>query len=135
MTALMVLVRFLSHAGHISVGDSAEDLGFGIVLKFMVIRDLRDCECLFSGDDAGHNGESLSGLASCELFVDGVSDGTQKEGKVGLAAFKISVIRIKPRIWKLYLFIVQRLPRFRPLLLHILQHLILIQLKLPLDAP
>lgn len=135
MTALKVLVRFLSHAGHIRVGDSAKDLDSGMVLKLMVIRDLRESECLFSGDDAGHNGESLGGLASCELFVDGVSDGTQKEGKVGLAAFKISAVRIKPRIWKLYLLIVQRLPRFRPLLLRILQHLILIQLKLPLDTP
>lgn len=84
-TALMVFVRFLSHAGHIRFGGSEEDLELGTFLKLIVTRDLREIGCLFSGDDAGHKANNFAGLASFKLFVEGVRDGTQKEGKVGFA--------------------------------------------------
>ena len=93
MTALIVLLKFLSHAGQIKVGGSFDPFGLGFVLKLIVIKDLRDSECLFSGVDAEHNGDSFGGFALCELFMDGVSDGTQNEGKVGLADFEILASR------------------------------------------
>ena len=60
----MVFVRVLSHAGHIRFGDSVGDLVLGMVLKLIVIKDLRERLCLVSGEDAGHNGDSFCGLAS-----------------------------------------------------------------------
>ena len=55
----MVLVRFFSHAGHIRVGASGDDFGSGAVLKFIETRDFKDNECLFSGEEAGHRGDSF----------------------------------------------------------------------------
>lgn len=81
----MVLVRFFSHAGHMHVGGSVGEEAFGMVLKLIVIMDLSDRECLFSVDEAGQRGDSFAALLACEWFVDGVRDGTQNEGSVGLA--------------------------------------------------
>ena len=61
-TALMVLVRFLSHAGHMQVGGSVAEEEFGMVLKLIGIMDLRDRECLFSGEEAGQRGDSFATL-------------------------------------------------------------------------
>ncbi len=61
----MVFVRLLSHAGHMIPGASVDDLVFGTVLKFIETRDFRKRLCLVSGADAGHNGDSFGGLASC----------------------------------------------------------------------
>lgn len=58
----MVLVRFFSHAGHMQVGDSADEEAFGMVLKLMVIMDLSDKECLFSGEEAGQRGDNFATL-------------------------------------------------------------------------
>ncbi len=66
-------------------GGSVDALVFGAVLKLIVVKDLRERLCLVPGEDAGQSGDSFGGLASCELFVDGVSDGTQNEGRVGFA--------------------------------------------------
>lgn len=81
----MTLVRFFSHAGHMHVGGSASEEALGMVLKLMVIKDLSDRECLFSGEEAGQRGDSFAVFLACEWFIDGVRDGTQKEGSVGLA--------------------------------------------------
>lgn len=61
----MVLVRFLSHAGHMIPGASVDDLVLGTVLKCIETRDFRERLCLVSGADAGHNGDSFGGFASC----------------------------------------------------------------------
>ena len=45
-------------------GASDEVLGF--VLKCIATSDLSDRECLFSGVEAGHSGEILTGFASFE---------------------------------------------------------------------
>ncbi len=84
-TALIVFVRFLSHAGHIQDGGSADEEEFGMVLKLIVMMDLSDRECLFSGEEAGQRGDSFAALLACVWFIDGVRDGTQNEGSVGLA--------------------------------------------------
>lgn len=64
--------------------DEDEDVGFEN-LNLMIISDLRDMVCLFEGEEAGQRGCSLSG-AEIGLFVEeGVSEGTQKEGKVVFA--------------------------------------------------
>ena len=65
--------------------DSAGEEGFGIVLKLIVMRDLSESECLFSGEEAGQSGDSFATLLACARFMDGVRDGTQNDGKVGLA--------------------------------------------------
>ena len=61
----MVFVRFLSHAGHMQVGGSAGEEALGMVLKLIVIMDLSDRECLFSGDEAGQRGDSFAVLVAC----------------------------------------------------------------------
>ena len=81
----MVLVRFLSHAGHMQDGGSAGEEGFGIVLKLIVMMDLSESGCLFSGDEAGQRGDSFATLLAYARLMDGVRDGTQNDGKVGLA--------------------------------------------------
>ena len=68
------------------LGDSLEDLLPGMILKLMVIRDLRERLCFISGEDAGQSGDSFKAFVSLRLFVDGVRDGTQKDGRVGFAA-------------------------------------------------
>lgn len=62
----MVLVRFLSHAGHMHFGGSAGGEALGMVLKLIVIMDLSDRECLFSGEEAGQSGDSFAVLLACE---------------------------------------------------------------------
>ena len=62
----MVLVRFFSHAGHMQVEESACDEALGIFLKLIVIMDLSDRECLFSGEEAGQRGDSFAALLACE---------------------------------------------------------------------
>ena len=64
-TAFTVLLRFLSHAGHMRLGAS-DEVALGLVLKCIVTSNLSDKECLFSGVEAGHSGEILTGLASFE---------------------------------------------------------------------
>ena len=90
ITALMVFVRFFSHAGQMQVGGSVGAEAFGTVLKLIVIMDLRESECLFSGDEAGQRGDSFAALLACAWFVDGVRDGTQNEGSAGLADWRRS---------------------------------------------
>ena len=58
----MVFVRFFSHAGHMKVGGSAGEEALGMVLKLMLIMDLSDRECLFSGEEAGQRGDSFATL-------------------------------------------------------------------------
>ena len=59
MTAFRVLLRTLSQAGQIKVGRS-EDEGAGFEdLKLMVMRVLRERECLFVGEEAGQSGFSF----------------------------------------------------------------------------
>ena len=62
----MVLVRFFSHAGQMHVGGSAGEEALGMVLKLIVIIDLSDRECLFSGEEAGQRGDSFAALLACE---------------------------------------------------------------------
>ena len=81
----MVLERFFSHAGQMHRGACAGDEGLGMVLKLMVMMDLSDRECLFAGEEAGQRGDSFAVLLACAWFNEGVSDGTQNEGRVGLA--------------------------------------------------
>ena len=88
-TALTVFVRFLSHDGQIEPGGSVNNFDVAICLKLIVIKDLRESECLLLGNEAGHNGVSFGGFASFELFIEGVREGTQKEGSVGLAAYNV----------------------------------------------
>ena len=45
---------------------ASDDVMLGLVLKCIVTSDLSDKECLFSGLEAGHSGEILTGLASFE---------------------------------------------------------------------
>ena len=45
---------------------ASDDVVLELVLKCIVTSDLSDRECLFSGVEAGHNGEILTGLASFE---------------------------------------------------------------------
>ena len=45
---------------------ASDEVVLGLILKCIVISDLSDRECLFSGVEAGHSGESLTGLASFE---------------------------------------------------------------------
>ena len=58
----MVLVRFFSQAGHMQIGGSAREEGFGTVLKLIVIIDLSDRECLFSEEEAGQRGDNFATL-------------------------------------------------------------------------
>ena len=81
----MVFVRFLSQAGHMHVGGSDGEEALGIVLKLIVTMDLRDKECLFWELEAGQRDVNFATLLVCAWFVDGVRDGTQNEGRVGLA--------------------------------------------------
>ena len=80
----MVLVRFFSHAGHMPIGGSAGEEGFGRVLKLIAIIDLSDRECLSSGEEAGQRGDNFAALLACAWFVDGVRDGTQNDGSFAL---------------------------------------------------
>ena len=87
----MVLERFLSHAGQMILGVSPDDLASDMDLKLMAIKDLSERLCLVSGEDAGQRGDSFKDFVSRELFVDGVREGTQKDGRVGFADYMILV--------------------------------------------
>lgn len=61
------------------------------VLNVMGMRVFRESGCEWVVDDAGHIGLSFSGLvdeAGPLVLLEGVREGTQKEGSVGLAAWK-----------------------------------------------
>lgn len=45
---------------------ASDEVVLGFVLKCIVTSDLRERGCLFSGVEAGHSGESLTGLVSFE---------------------------------------------------------------------
>lgn len=45
-------------------GGSVGEEGFGMVLKLIVIMDLSDRECLFSGEEPGQRGDSFATLLS-----------------------------------------------------------------------
>ena len=64
------------------------------VLKVMGTRVFRESGCEWVVDDPGHIGFSFSGLAGEAeplALLEGVREGTQKEGRVGLAAWKWSI--------------------------------------------
>lgn len=67
------------------LGDSMDDFELLAVLKLIETKAFRERLCLVSGVDAGHSGNSFGGLTSCWLFPEGVSEGTQKDGRVGFA--------------------------------------------------
>lgn len=54
--------------------------------KVMGTRVLRDRGCVFFSDEAGHMGDSFKDLFGTFPFVEGVREGTQKEGRFFLAA-------------------------------------------------
>lgn len=64
------------------------------VLKVTGTRVFRESGCEWVVDDAGHIGLSFGGLADEAepvALLEGVREGTQKEGRVGLAAWKRSI--------------------------------------------
>lgn len=68
------------------VGTSCEGVLDSAMVKFMETRDLRENGWGFV-DEEGHNGESLEALSVEWLplaLEEGVREGTQKEGRVGL---------------------------------------------------
>ena len=73
-------------AGQIMVGVLAEVDESLLLLNVTGMRVLRDKECVSFSDDAGHEGESFVGFVGNLSFVDGVREGTQKEGSFSLAA-------------------------------------------------
>ena len=81
----MVLLRTLVHAGHIRVGVLVEFESL-LVLNVIGMSVLSERGCVFVSEEAGHMGASLTGFVGPLPPVEGVSDGTQKEGSVSLAA-------------------------------------------------
>ena len=57
-----------------------------LLLNVTGMRVLRDKGCVSFSDDAGHIGDSFVGFFGNLSFVDGVSEGTQKDGSFSLAA-------------------------------------------------
>ena len=87
MTALMVLLRALSQAGQIGEGASGNEGVVFEVLKLIITRDFKERECLFVGEEEGQRGGSLGGAEiGWSFLVEGVREGTQKEGSLGSAA-------------------------------------------------
>lgn len=83
--ALRVFERPFLHAGQISVDGSTEEGVPSEVVNFMETRDLRDRGCASDDDEDGHKGESFPALGKeFAVFEDGVREGTQNEGSVGL---------------------------------------------------
>lgn len=83
--ALRVFERPFLHAGQISVDGLAEEEVVSEVVNLIETRDLRDRGCAVDDDEDGHKGESLATFG--KEFVDfdeGVREGTQNEGSVGL---------------------------------------------------
>lgn len=82
--AFRVFERPFLHAGQISADVSAEEEAVSEVVNLMETRDLRDRECAIDDED-GHKGESLAALGKqLAVFEEGVREGTQNEGSVGL---------------------------------------------------
>ena len=131
---MTVLLRFLSQAGQIRVAPSVAVLPADVVLKIIVINDFSERLCLVSGDDAGHNGDNFAGLAFWEWLVDGVSEGTQKDGRVGFADCIASVSERQVDVYPTYTLFIERFPRLRSFFLYILRHFIFIKLKLSFYA-
>lgn len=83
--ALRVFERPFLHAGQISVDEFTEEELVSEVVNLMETRDLRDRGCAIDDDEDGHRGESLAALGKeFVVFEDGVREGTQNEGSVGL---------------------------------------------------
>lgn len=81
--ALRVLERPFLHAGQTSV-DGSEEVASEVV-NFMETRDFRDRGCTIDDDEDGHKGESLAALCmEFVVFEEGVREGTQNDGSVGL---------------------------------------------------
>ena len=95
--ALSPLLRAFLQAGQMRFrGASEEDFGTDAdvskeVEKLTGIRVLRERGCGKLSEEAGQKGWSLRGLVLdvdvCVALDEGVSDGTQKEGRTGFAAF------------------------------------------------
>ena len=68
------------------VGLSVEAEESLFLLNVMGTSVLRDRGCVSLSDDAGHIGASFGGFVGPFPFVEGVREGTQKEGRVCLAA-------------------------------------------------
>lgn len=78
----------MEQEGQIRVGEAGSEAGAALeVLKLTLTRVLSDSGCEEVAAEAGQMGASLEWAADCELDVLGVRDGTQKEGRVGLAAW------------------------------------------------
>jgi len=90
IVALSVLLSVLSHAGQIGVCASADvdvDVEVALVENVSVMRVFRDRGWVSVGEEAGQRGCSFWGLdVEGRWEVEGVREGTQKEGRVGFAA-------------------------------------------------
>lgn len=85
--ALSVFESTFLQAGQMRVGTSDEGSLDSAVVKLMETRDLRENGWGFV--DEGHIGESLEALSVEALTLtleEGVREGTQKDGRVGLEA-------------------------------------------------
>lgn len=83
--AFRVFERPFLHAGQISADVSAVEEVASEVVNLMETRDLRDRGCAIDDDEEGHKGESLTALGKeFAVFEEGVREGTQNEGSVGL---------------------------------------------------
>ena len=112
------------------------------VEKLTVTRDLRDSGWVSLGEEAGQRGCCLWGLVGVE-WVEGVREGTQKEGRVGLAAWGWVLAcgvfhgaEFYGVDWgKTHLLLIYLPPSPLPLLQHPPPHLPLIKLKPLLPLP
>lgn len=91
--ALRVFERPFLHAGQTSVDESAEGVASEVV-NLIETRDLRDRGCSIDDDEDGHKGESLAALGEgFVVFEEGVREGTQNEGSVGLEDWNQKSVR------------------------------------------
>lgn len=70
-----------------SAGASVEFDESLLFVNVMGVSVLRERGCVFFSEDAGHTGDRFTALADTLPFVEGVREGTQKEGRVCLAAY------------------------------------------------
>jgi hypothetical protein len=92
--ALTPFLRALLQAGQMRCGPSSEDDACLLeavveVLKCTGIRVLSERWWVEFSSEAGQNGWSLWAFAVWAVVEDGVSDGTQKDGREGLSDCKI----------------------------------------------
>ena len=73
-------------AGQTKAGASVEVEESLLFENVMGTRVLRDKGCVSFADEAGHIGDSFKALVGKFPFVEGVKEGTQKEGRFCLAA-------------------------------------------------